>query len=58
LAQAFQEVLDDYGIADKPLGLTGDNATSNDTQTKILHKLKNAFDEVNRVRCFTHSIQL
>ncbi|KAJ7430554.1 hypothetical protein FB451DRAFT_944170, partial [Mycena latifolia] len=41
------------------LGLTGDNATSNDTQTTFLHdNPKNSFDEVNRIRCFNHTLQL
>jgi hypothetical protein len=40
------------------LGLTGDNATSNDTQANELGQAKNSFDEVNRVRCFNHTIQL
>ena len=37
---------------------TGDNATSNDKQTDMLDKLPNTFEELNRVRCFNHTIQL
>ncbi|KAJ6467611.1 hypothetical protein DFH09DRAFT_955973, partial [Mycena vulgaris] len=58
LARAFQEVLEDYGIENKMLGLTGDNASSNDTQTTALKQHKNSFDDVNRIRCFIHTIQL
>jgi hypothetical protein len=37
---------------------TGDNATSNDTQTAELQKKSNSFDTSNHVRCFNHTIQL
>ena len=37
---------------------TGDNATSNDTQTAELQKKSNSFDTSNHVRCFSHTIQL
>jgi hypothetical protein len=37
---------------------TGDNATSNDTQTAELQKKNNSFDTSNHVRCFNHTIQL
>ena len=36
----------------------GDNATSNDRQTARLHRLPNAFESINRVRCFNHTMQL
>ena len=42
----------------KILTFNGDNATSNDKQTTHLHALPNSFDQVNRVRCFNHTIQL
>jgi hypothetical protein len=39
--------------------MTGDNATSNDTQTTSMSELDtNAFKEENRVRCFTHTLNL
>lgn len=40
------------------MAFTGDNATSNDKQTDMLHALPNTFDELNRVRCFNHTMQL
>lgn len=39
--------------------MTGDNATSNDTQTTSMSELDtNTFKEENRVRCFTHTLNL
>jgi hypothetical protein len=46
----------DYSL--KILAFNGDNATSNDTQTTHLDKLPNSFEELNRVRCFNHTLQL
>jgi hypothetical protein len=40
------------------LALNADNATSNDTQTAALAQMKNTFEEVNRARCFNHTLQL
>jgi hypothetical protein len=41
------------------LGLAGDNASSNDTQTASLAaETANSFEEINRVRCFNHTMQL
>lgn len=40
------------------LTFTGDNASSNDKQTKHLGGLPNTFDTVNHVRCFNHTMQL
>jgi hypothetical protein len=42
----------------KVRALTGDNATSNDTQTAELQKKNNSFDTSNHVHCFNHMIQL
>jgi hypothetical protein len=39
--------------------MTGDNMTSNDTQTTSMSELDtNTFKEENRVRCFTHTLNL
>jgi len=39
--------------------VVGDNATSNDTQmTALSNNPNNIFSEVNRVRCFNHTINL
>jgi hypothetical protein len=40
------------------LGVTADNATSNDTQRKKLARMDNSFLEQNHVRCFNHTLQL
>lgn len=40
------------------MSFNGDNATSNDKQTEFLHALPNSFNQVNRVRCFNHTMQL
>jgi len=40
------------------LAFTGDNATSNDTQTAELEKKKNSFNLGNHVHCFNHTVQL
>jgi hypothetical protein len=40
------------------LAISGDNATSNNTQTTALAKMDNSFEEVHRVRCFNHTLQL
>ncbi|KAI0281500.1 hypothetical protein BC826DRAFT_923056, partial [Russula brevipes] len=58
LARTFHDMLTEHGIANKILAFNGDNATSNDKQTRHLHRLPNAFEEVNRVRCFNHTMQL
>jgi hypothetical protein len=44
--------------AHQVLAVNADNATSNDTMTTHLDGMPNAFDEVNRVRCFNHTLQL
>ncbi|KAF8874617.1 hypothetical protein BD779DRAFT_1410946, partial [Infundibulicybe gibba] len=58
LARSFQKMLEVHGLADKILAFNSDNATSNDTQTSKLASLTNSFEEVNRVRCFNHTLQL
>jgi hypothetical protein len=45
-------------VTHQVLAFNGDNATSNDKQAACLHALPNSFDEVNRVRCFNHTMQL
>jgi hypothetical protein len=38
--------------------MNADNATSNNTQSEALAGMANSYDEVNRVRCFNHTLQL
>jgi hypothetical protein len=58
MANAFQDMLERFGLTEKILAVNADNATSNDTQTTKLDKLDNSFNKENRVRCFNHIIQL
>ncbi|EEB92003.1 hypothetical protein MPER_09550, partial [Moniliophthora perniciosa FA553] len=59
LAHVFHAIVQSYGIEDKVLGFTGDNATSNDTQTDHLDvNLLNFFNSPNRVRCYNHILNL
>ena len=51
-------MLDHFCLAEKILALNADNATANDKQTAKLSTFKNSFEEVNRVRCFNHTLQL
>lgn len=38
--------------------MNADNATCNNTQSNALAGMTNSYDEVNRVRCFNHTLQL
>jgi len=58
MANAFQAMLNQFGLTEKILAVNADNATSNDTQTRKLHQLDNSFDDSNQVRCFNHTLQL
>ncbi|KAF8143633.1 hypothetical protein K438DRAFT_1436217, partial [Mycena galopus ATCC 62051] len=59
LARAFDEMLARFGIQDKMLSWTGDNATSNDTQDAALDASpNNNYESDNHVRCFNHSLNL
>ena len=40
------------------MSFNGDNAMSNDKQTKFLHPLPNSFNQFNRICCFNHTMQL
>lgn len=63
IAKSFWDVLLDYGIVEKLLSVTTDNATNMDTMFEELEKLAAAFgvpfDSKNfRVRCFIHILNL
>ncbi|KAJ7366042.1 hypothetical protein DFH08DRAFT_620356, partial [Mycena albidolilacea] len=61
LAHEFDDMLRRFGLERKvrESSLTGDNATSNDTQnTALCRSSENDFDAFNRVRCFNHTINL
>jgi hypothetical protein len=58
MANAFQEMLELFGLTDKILAVNADNATANDKLTTKLNALDNLFNEANRVRCFNHTLQL
>jgi hypothetical protein len=54
MAHAFQNRLENFGIAQRMLAFNADNISSNDTQTEQLAKLDNSFEP----SCFNHTIQL
>src|ERR1700722_19518038 len=58
MANAFQKMLEQFGLTEKILAVNADNATSNDTQTTELDQLDNTFEKENQVRCFNHTLQL
>ncbi|KAJ3498251.1 hypothetical protein NLJ89_g10242 [Agrocybe chaxingu] len=58
LAQAFKEVLHDFGIADKILGVTCDNASNNDRMIDDLADSLPNFSPINHTRCFLHVTNL
>jgi hypothetical protein len=58
LAREFQDMLVRFGIENKILSFTADNASPNDKLTSKLADLPNSFESVNRVRCFSHTNQL
>jgi hypothetical protein len=59
LAAAFAGILKDFGISDKILSVTCDNATANDTMIEELADLVEAFPGApNRTRCFAHILNL
>ncbi|KAK7047839.1 hypothetical protein VNI00_006167 [Paramarasmius palmivorus] len=59
LAQEFARVLREFGISDKILCITGDNASNNDTMIRELGCLLPDFPgERHRVHCFAHSLNL
>ena len=59
LAQVFACVLDNFGISDKILAITGDNASNNDT---MINELEDLIPEFNgsaaHARCFLHITNL
>ena len=58
MANAFQNMLEQFGLTEKIHAVNTDNATSNDMQTTKLDQLDNTFDKENRVQCFNHTLQL
>ncbi|KAJ3487515.1 hypothetical protein NLJ89_g11705 [Agrocybe chaxingu] len=58
LALAFVDILKDFGITDKVLAVTCDNATNNDRMIDELETLLPDFSSVNHTRCFLHVTNL
>ena len=58
MANAFQAMLEHFGLTEKIIAVNADNATANDKQTTKLATLDNSFEETNRVLCFNHTFQL
>ena len=47
MANAFQKMLEQFGLTEKILAVNANNATSNDTQTTELDQLDNTFEKEN-----------
>ena len=45
MAKAFQDMLEQFGLTEKILGINADNASANDKQTMKLSSLNNSFKE-------------
>ncbi|KAF5374631.1 hypothetical protein D9615_008911 [Tricholomella constricta] len=59
LANAFAKILVDYGISEKILGLTCDNASANDKMIEVLSRILSHFPgAANRARCLAHIVNL
>lgn len=58
MANAFQDMLERFGLQEKIHSVTADNASSNNVQIAALYELENSFDKANHIRCFNHTIQL
>ncbi|KAF7763751.1 hypothetical protein Agabi119p4_8288 [Agaricus bisporus var. burnettii] len=59
LAAEFLKVLNDFGITDKILAVTCDNATNNDVMVEKMGEGAVNFDgDTSRVRCFAHIVNL
>jgi len=58
MENAFQKMLEQFGLTKKIHAVNANNATSNDTQTTKLDQRDNTFEEENRVQCFNHTLQL
>src|SRR5882762_4502199 len=58
MANAFQKMLEQFGLTEKILSVNADNASPNNTLTTKLDQLDNAFEEENQARCFNHTLQL
>ena len=58
MANAFQNMLQQFRLTEKIHAINADNVASNDTQITKLDKLDNTFDKENQVWCFNHTLQL
>ncbi|KAJ8454957.1 hypothetical protein ONZ45_g19104 [Pleurotus djamor] len=59
LAEAFADILNDFGIADKILSVTCDNASANDKMIDKLGAILTKFPgRANHTRCFLHVVNL
>jgi len=59
LAAVFAKILNEFGIAEKCLGITCDNASNNDVMIdELVDLLPNYPGAANRCRCFLHIVNL
>jgi len=55
----FAKILNEFGIAEKCLGITCDNASNNDVMIdELVDLLPNYPEAANRCRCFLHIVNL
>ena len=58
MENAFQKMIEQFGLTKKILTVNTDNATSKNRQITKLNQLDNHFKEENQVQCFNHTLQL
>ena len=58
MANAFQKMLQQFGLTEKIHSVNADNASLNNTLTTKLNQLDNTFEEQNQAQCFNHTLQL
>ena len=56
MAKAFQNMLEQFGLTDRVLGINADNASANDKKTTKLSSLNNSFKEEYQACCFNHTL--
>ena len=58
MANAFQKMLQQFGLTEKIHSVNTNNTSPNNTLTTKLDQLDNTFKEQNRAQCFNHTLQL
>ncbi|KAF8226256.1 hypothetical protein L208DRAFT_1124546, partial [Tricholoma matsutake] len=58
LAMVFAKILEEFGIADKILSITCDNASCNNVMIAELAKILPNFSKDGHTQCFLHIVNL